>query len=207
MFEDLKRRSWRSIRGQLLERLESLVPRGGPNVLVNQTPAGTVITAQVPRRITRGGETLVENADVDGARVLVDTDPPGETASEYVLRRVVAEDVSSGQPKATVTEDGGQIIIGLEDVPSPDDYPPGGLGGGNLDLVIQRWAIYVADETDGGAMRAPGSYEVDAVLKWRHGLYVGEFESTAPLEGDEGLTINEKIVTRLDMVFESEEEE
>jgi hypothetical protein len=177
---------------------------------VKESTSGTTLVANAKGKAEDGekGEsaTLITNADESGARVLIDTDPEGEVASEYVLRRIVADEVDSGQPTVTVEEEAGTIVIGLENIPSADDYPPGGLSDKHLDLVIQKWAIYVADETDGGAMRAPGSYEVDAVLKWRYGIYVGEFSSTEPLEGDEGLTISEKIVTRLDMTFESEEE-
>jgi hypothetical protein len=122
--------------------------------------------------------------------VLIDTDPAGEVSSEYVLRRIVADEVDSGQPTVTVEESGETIVIGLENIPSPDDYPPGGLGGGNLNLLIEDKQFSISD----GKMVYDGSSN-SLVYRWRNGIYMGAFSvMSPPFDGDDELTIDERSV-------------
>jgi hypothetical protein len=163
---------------------------------VKESTSGTTLVANAKGKAEDGekGEsaTLITNADESGARVLIDTDPEGEVASEYVLRRIVADEVDSGQPTVTVEESGETIVIGLENIPSADDYPPGGLGGGNLNLTIN--SILFGKDTD-GTIKVIGSSsdpEPVYVLRFRNGLYVDKAEEPATeLPGDDALTIDE----------------
>ena len=172
-----------------IHRRQQMPPAGAQFV---NMPFGAIVSKTNNRRTGRSGNggTLVTNADESGARVLIDTDPAGEVSSEYVLRRIVADEVDSGQPTVTVEESGETIVIGLENIPSPDDYPPGGLGGGNLNLLIEDKQFSISD----GKMVYDGSSN-SRVYRWRNGIYMGAFSvMSPPFDGDDELTIDERSV-------------